>query len=372
MSEENNLSTKKDIKGLTEEEGENLKAILKHFVESYMKNRDTMELDEWLAFEFKNNLEGISDDEAKKMSDEIIESLKAAEESKASLENAIKQGRSKESWFASQIKKATADMSDQEAAEFLNDLEQAINETDEDFNENGKSCNEKITSFNKATIKQMAMNLIKKICKFALKRFMFIDLDSEELKNALKDENVESSEEIEKDLILGNDFGLKVAAAGALKVASEKGVVKELKGATSDVISNIAYVGIENIKTQIKVAQGVISAKEGMDEYEKTTVSSVAALIFEHMRKYGKKIGKKVGEKVGKKIGSIFGKKGEKIGEKIGSNIGSMTGYKMADAIAIGAEKIGSYIEEKAKEVGNKALYKLKNKIDKKLSTLSR
>ena len=89
MSEENNLYTKKDIKGLTEEEGENLKAILKHFVESYMKNRDTMELDEWLAFEFKNNLEGISDDEAKKMSDEIIESLKAAEESKASLENAI-------------------------------------------------------------------------------------------------------------------------------------------------------------------------------------------------------------------------------------------------------------------------------------------
>ena len=126
MGEENILLIEQDFQPLTEEECQNLKPIMKTFMESYLKNKDTMELDKWLAFELKNNLDDLSDDEAQKMSEEIIESLEAAEESKESLKKAIKQGRSKESWFASQIKKATSRMSTQQIVDYLQGLDDEV------------------------------------------------------------------------------------------------------------------------------------------------------------------------------------------------------------------------------------------------------
>lgn len=126
MGEENILLIEQDFQPLTEEECQNLKPIMKTFMESYLKNKDTMELDKWLALELKNNLDDLSDDEAQKMSEEIIESLEAAEESKESLKKAIKQGRSKESWFASQIKKAISRMSTKQTVDYLQGLDESI------------------------------------------------------------------------------------------------------------------------------------------------------------------------------------------------------------------------------------------------------
>lgn len=126
MGDENILLIEQDFQPLTEEECQNLKPIMKAFMESYLKYKDTMELDKWLTLELKNNLEGLSDDEAKSMSEEIIDSLKTADESKESLKKAIKQGRSKESWFASQIKKATAKMGTKQTVDYLQGLDESI------------------------------------------------------------------------------------------------------------------------------------------------------------------------------------------------------------------------------------------------------
>ncbi|ETI92386.1 MAG: hypothetical protein Q606_CBAC00402G0014 [Intestinibacter bartlettii DORA_8_9] len=126
MGKENVLLIDQDFQPLTEEECQNLKPIMKQFMESYIKHKDTMELDKWLALELRNNLDRLSEDEAKKISQEIIDSLKTDEESRESLKNAVKQGRSKESWFASQVKNATSRMGTKQTVNYLQELDESI------------------------------------------------------------------------------------------------------------------------------------------------------------------------------------------------------------------------------------------------------
>ena len=73
------LLIEQQFQQLNEEDGKNLNSIIQSFVESYAKHKDSMNLDEWLSFEIEKNIEGISKEEAKEISDEIIESLKSSE-----------------------------------------------------------------------------------------------------------------------------------------------------------------------------------------------------------------------------------------------------------------------------------------------------
>lgn len=126
MSEENVLLIDQEFQPLTEEEGQNLKPIIKQFMGSYIKYKDTMELEKWLALELRNNLDRLSEDESKKISKEIIDSLKTDEVSRKSLKKAVKQGRSKESWFASQVKNATSRMGTKQTVNYLQELDKSI------------------------------------------------------------------------------------------------------------------------------------------------------------------------------------------------------------------------------------------------------
>lgn len=100
-------------------------------MESYLKYRDTVPLEEWICNEITENLPDHSADEIAQMSNEIITTLKIQEEKKASLEKAISNGRSKESWFASEVKKATSAMSTQEASKYLQCLDDTIKKANE-------------------------------------------------------------------------------------------------------------------------------------------------------------------------------------------------------------------------------------------------
>jgi hypothetical protein len=111
---------------ITPEEARALQPILKKFVESYFK-RDSMPIDAWLRVELAESLPDRSAEELAQMSVEIIEALQVQEEKKKSLDKAIANGRSKESWFASEAKTATSYMSTQEASQYLQGLDEAVN-----------------------------------------------------------------------------------------------------------------------------------------------------------------------------------------------------------------------------------------------------
>ena len=112
---------------ITISEAEALKSIQKKFMISYLSNKDKMTIEQWLYSEMVESLPECNATEIEKMSNDIITTLKIQEEKKASLEKAIQSGRSKESWFASEVKRATSQMSAQESSKYLQNLDNALN-----------------------------------------------------------------------------------------------------------------------------------------------------------------------------------------------------------------------------------------------------
>ena len=92
-------------------------------------------------------------------------------------------------------------------------------------------------------------------------------------------EDIKGEELVETAIVSGADFGVKAAAAGALKVGAEKGIIKAIpKGTPAGTIANIAHVAIENVKIVGKMATGELTVKEGFEKMEQTTVATVAGI----------------------------------------------------------------------------------------------
>lgn len=453
------------------DEAQALKPIQKKFMESYLEHRDTMPIDEWLRTELAESLSECSDEEITQMSDEIITTIKIQEEKKASLEKAIASGRSKESWFASEAKKATSAMSAQEASQYLQRLDEALIDANESlyrtihtqagtisqnphldgfiaeqyhaqtFNLNAeatgspyrakvleptgsgyaknsvdivivdssgkvvrryqsKYCKDaeataqafehgdyrgqqklvpegqeqdiakKVTTvieapdgttstplskdrakelqdeaqsgkwndlnWNEYKAKDLAIGIGKQAGQAALMGAA-VGVGFDIAQKVWNGEEIKGEELVETAIVSGADFGVKAAAAGALKVGVENGVIAAIpKGTPAGTITNIAYVAVENVKIIDKMATGELTAKEGFEKMEQTTVATVAGITASAK-----------GTAIGAAIGSVFGPVGTAVGGFIGGTIGYMAGSKVGETVVKGAQKI----REKAKEV---------------------
>ena len=100
---------------LLEDECRGLKPILTEFVECYVANKDKP-VEVWLSKKMQEQLPDRKPEEITELTNEIITTLEIDEGNQASLAEAISNGRSKESWFASTTHKAVSAMSSQEAA----------------------------------------------------------------------------------------------------------------------------------------------------------------------------------------------------------------------------------------------------------------
>lgn len=116
---------------LSECEARKLKLLQQKFIKSYIDNKDKMEIEDWLVNELKNNLPKKTDIEIAEMSKEIVETIKINENNKKSLQEAINTGRSKESWFAANLKKLVSNFTTSQTAEYLYGLDEAIESANE-------------------------------------------------------------------------------------------------------------------------------------------------------------------------------------------------------------------------------------------------
>ena len=116
---------------ITDKEAREIKKLEKIFIKSYLKYKNEMNLKEWLNLELKNHLEDKSDEEIKTISTEIIETLEIIEKNKYSLKKAMANGRSKESWFESNLRKVNSHISVNEYGDYLSQLDSAINQANE-------------------------------------------------------------------------------------------------------------------------------------------------------------------------------------------------------------------------------------------------
>lgn len=167
-------------------------------------------------------------------------------------------------------------------------------------------------------------------------------------------EDVKAEEVVETALTSGADFGIKAAAAGALKVGVEKNIIKVIpKGTPAGTIANIAFVAIENIKVIGKMATGDLSLKEGVNKLEETTVSTVAGLAA-----------MAEGVTLDASVGTVFGPIGTGIGGFVGGTVGFIAGSAAGKAVVKGVQKlregavktieaVGNGIKNTAKSIGN-------------------
>lgn len=115
---------------IVESECEELKPIVKDFVKTYARNHDKP-VESWLASKMQEYLPEKSDKEIKEIAEGIISSINVSEEKSKSLNEAVNNGRSKESWFASEMKTATSAMAAQEASKYLAGLDLAMKNANE-------------------------------------------------------------------------------------------------------------------------------------------------------------------------------------------------------------------------------------------------
>ena len=156
-------------------------------------------------------------------------------------------------------------------------------------------------------------------------------------------EDIKGEEIVETALLSGTDFGVKAAAAGAIKVGVERGIISVIpKGTPAGVIANIAFVAVEDAKVVGKMMTGELSLKEGIEKIEQTTVATVAGLVT---------MGE--GAAIGAAAGAIFGPVGAAIGGFVGGTVGYMAGSKVGETIVKGAQKIRDGAVKVAKTIGS-------------------
>ena len=154
-------------------------------------------------------------------------------------------------------------------------------------------------------------------------------------------ESIDADEVVETAIVSGADFGVKAAAAGALKVGVEKEIIKVIpKGTPAGTIANIAYVAIEDVKVLGKMATGELTMTEGIEKLEQTTVSTAAGLVA---------MGK--GAAIGAAMGTVFGPVGTAVGGFIGGTVGYMAGSKVGEAVVKCAQKVRDGAKKVAKTV---------------------
>ena len=155
-------------------------------------------------------------------------------------------------------------------------------------------------------------------------------------------ESINGEEMIETAIMSGADFGLKTATAGALKVASEKGIFTAIpKGTKGSTFANIAFVAIENVKVLGKVATGELTPKEGIDVMQQITCACVAGIAASEE-----------GAALGASIGSVLGPVGAAVGGFIGGTVGYLAGSKVAQSIVKGVQKVRDTAVSVIKSVG--------------------
>lgn len=143
-------------------------------------------------------------------------------------------------------------------------------------------------------------------------------------------ERIEVDETIEIALTSGADAGIKAAAAGAVKVGIEKGVISIIpKGTPIGILTNIVCLGIENVKILSKVATGELTLTEALTHMGRITTAmvygvgwgSAGALIGAAALSWipiaGPMIGGFVGGIVGYMAGSRFGETIYNTGKKV-------------------------------------------------------
>ncbi len=198
-----------------------------------------------------------------------------------------------------------------------------------ELQEDAQSGNWKELDWNEYAVKDLAVGIGKNAGRAAVQGAA-IGVGMNVAQKLWNGEEIEAEEVVETAITSGADFGVKAAAAGALKVGIEKDIIKVIpKGTPAGTIANIAHIAVENVKVVGKVVSGELSLKEGIEKMEQTTVATAAGLVT-----------MAEGAAAGAAIGAVFGPVGAAVGGFVGGSVGYMAGSKVGETLVKGAQKV--------------------------------
>lgn len=168
------------------------------------------------------------------------------------------------------------------------------------------------------------------------------------------DEKIEPKEAIKSSLLTGADFGIKAALAAAMYVAYDALECDFLpfdNETRASIFGTMAHVIVENTKTAYRVGTGELTVIEGVEEVEKTAVSSAAGLVASAVVE---DIGFVIGFMCGGSVGAV-------IGGTAGKLLGFMAGSAIGQAVVKGAQKIRRKVVDGVKSLAKKIGNGIKN-----------
>ena len=123
---EKNINNEPQFEELTEKEAREFKKLLSKFIKSYSKKDDSISDKEWLKRQFKEELPDITEEQAEKLAEETVDSIKEYDDNLKSINESAKRGMSKEQWMAEHIAKASSGVSVIQYGEYLNNIDRTL------------------------------------------------------------------------------------------------------------------------------------------------------------------------------------------------------------------------------------------------------
>ena len=288
-----------------------LTEILRDAVSDYTSKSEEKTPAEWLQGYLGEKLPEKSIDAIKSISGEILGTLDLIEAKKASMEAAMVNGQSAETWFANEVVEDSSSNGEKARdlavlfngiskanAEYENviDIEEtSVEEIDtqdtEEWNDN---------NWNNVKLKDTAKETVGEIVKTGFREIaadVYMKASEEGIGAVISDKEFIIDTVID---VAGN--GVKAAVSAGLVIAEESGIIPPT---TFGALATIAHKAVEEAKVFKEVIKGKTTIIQALSKIKNTVVSTAAA-VWEQNKKIIK-------EEVVESVGYIFGVKGAAI-----------------------------------------------------------
>ena len=275
-----------NINGFGKEEKESLFNTAKGMLSSWLGRPKEQSTGEWLTDKLSEHI-GAG---AAEIAENLMGGINSFNENLRQIDEACKAGSTKEEWLQEKLDAMPAE-SEQAKGEYLSAANTALaigntaaqkilqypNEIIELKEIKENIVGEK-TEWNKLSIKAMTGNLVQQAVLSGIGGGA-LSANSERVESGNGESMAENIDLAEEPIDSEVDVGLKAVAAGALKVASDKGIIPFLTKKTPlAVISTVACWGMESVRTVGQIFRGQISVAKAVERMGRVSSAAIGEL----------------------------------------------------------------------------------------------
>lgn len=353
-----------NVSNFGKKEKGSLFSTAKDMLSSWLGRPKEQSTGEWLADKLSDHLgEGASE-----IAGTLMGGINSFNENLRQIDEMCKAGGTKEEWLQGKLADMPAE-NQQTKGEYLSAANTALSIGNTAVQKILQAPNKVIelkeavediagekTEWNKLSLKAMTGNLVQQA--------VLSGVGGGALSANCERVEVEGEESLAEDIDPANepvgsevDIGLKAVAAGALKVASDKGIIPFLTKKTPlSVISTIACWGMESVRTVGQVFRGQINVAKAVERMGRVSsaaigdlcVNGVAAKFMAAIPVVGPIVGVTLGESVTKaannKVTNMLYEGFKKI-QPVVTRVAETT-YKAINKVVEGVKKIGNKVLE--------------------------